>query len=243
MQKKILLLILISVLVSCDLKRTNNLYSTVPNSIAELAQKMYELVDTDTFFELCQSFNDSINNRKDYFYLHTATFVNEKTNEVCLGIVELKERIPLKVSDRLILRVCIKDEKTIFVSHKQIEINNLRKNINKYIFEPNSFDKDIVSKKVNTDTFGEIEVSKVGVILSINAKGEKLSSNEWLLFFKCLREVVTVFENERDILSIKKTKKNYNSLNFEQKKVITEVIGYPIMLIFDKECSPSGASF
>jgi hypothetical protein len=72
--------------------------------------------------------------------------------------------------------------------------------------------------------------------LSINAKGHKLSPEEWTVFFNCLHDLVNIYENERNNIAIKKVGINFNSLTFEQKKAFNSLMGYPIMLIFDRDC-------
>ena len=231
----ILFITLIAVISGCcNSEKQNNLCSMELNNLSELTQKMYESTNEDIFFNLCQLLNDSIANRTNYFYLYTATFINEITNEIKLGIIEMNAQVP-PIPSGLILHLCIKDEETIFMENKQINVNDFKKKVQKFIFEPTTTKKHLLGKEY-VESFGEIEVSKIGVVLSINAKENKISSNEWLLFFKCLRELVCIYEEERNNIAIKTIGKKFNSLTFEQKKAITEIIGYPIMLNFDEEC-------
>lgn len=232
------------VLGSCNSKKQNNLCSMESYTIPKLVLKTYNSIDESAFFELCQLLNDSINNRQDYFYMRSANNVNiiinestnDTTNEINLSFIE-EDLKPRGLLDKLIFYICIKDEKTIFIQHKQEYIDNLKKGIKKFIFELYNLNKNIGLKKTHTIFFGEVESAKYMVIISINAKGNKLSSSEWLLFFKCLQEVVNVIEEERDSLSEKITGKKFNSLTFEEKVDILGITGYNIILQFDKECS------
>ena len=244
---KILFLIIVFILGCCNSKKQDiqyqeelldTSYLEELNTIPALVIKAYKSIDEDVFFETCQILNDSIGNRTDnYISLLAVTnviIINEIINEIRLGFVEENKPLP-NISDRIVFDICIKDEK-VFVQYEQSGIEDLKERAKKYIFEIDSIDKDIALRKKHTDLFGEVEVSKVGVILSVNAKENKLSSNEWLLFFRCLYEIVNVFENNRDKLSIEKLGKNFNSLTFEQKEAISDIAGYHIMLIFDNEC-------
>ena len=229
---------MLCILGSCSPKIRENLDSIELNTIPELVLKAYNSIDSDTFFEICQLLNDSIANRTDYFHLEATDCINiyedEITkNEISLCFMESNERLPNGIPNELLFYICIKDEKTIFIQHKQANISDLKEKAKKYIFEPDSLGKNIVLRKKHTDSFGEVEVSKVGVILSINAQENRLSSNEWLLFFKSLRELINVFEDKRDSFSVKKTGKKFNSLTFEEKEAISDIVGYQITLFFD----------
>jgi len=233
----VLFLLIIFVLISCNHKKQDTVYSEESNTISALVLKAYKSINKGTFFEICQILNDSIQNRTDCYISLSATtniFVIDGTIEVIrLGFMEHNKSLP-PIRDRIVFDICIKNEKT-FVQYEQANINNLKEQAKKYIFEPDSLDKYVALRKRYTDSFGEVEVSKVGVILSMNAKENKLSSNEWLLFFKCLHIMVDIFEEERDNLSIKLTGKNFNSLTFEQKEAISDIAGYNIILIFDEK--------
>ncbi|MDD2622827.1 MAG: hypothetical protein WC142_07315 [Bacteroidales bacterium] len=224
------------ILGSCNPKRQDNLCSMETNTLPELVLEAYNSIDKNTFFELCQRLNDSINRRTDYFYLYTATFINETTNEIGLGIVELDEQVP-QTPIGLILHICIIDKNTILMENELIKIDDFNEKAKRFILEPDSSKKHNFLQKKQIESFGEIEVSKVGVNLSINAKGLTLSPEEWTAFFNCLHDLVNIYENERNNIAIKKAGVNFNSLTFEQKKAFNSLMGYPIMLIFDRNCS------
>jgi len=243
--KKILFLLLILVLGCCNPKKQDNLdlieYPIELNSVSKLVLKAYKSINNENIFsEICQLLNDSINNRTDYFHLHSAVNIIISENEIVeidLGFIEWND--PLPCISGGFFYICIKDEKTIFVQHKQSNIANLKEEIKKsFVLELENLPRGVAFRKIHTDSFGEVEVANFLVFISINAKGNKLSSNEWLLFFKCFQEVANFFEEERDNLSIEKLGKNFNSLTFEQKDAISEIAGYNIILFFDRECPP-----
>lgn len=248
MFKKILFsLSIILVLANCNSKKQDNLYPIIfleeSNNIPKLAIKTYNSIDKNIFFELCQLLNDSINKRTDYFYLRSAINIdkrinettNEVTNEIKLGFIE-DGLIPKGIPNELLFHICITETNTIYAQNKQTDIDNLKEELKKFVLGLSNLDRNIASRKIHTDLFGEVEVDRFLVFLTINAKGNKLSSNEWLLFFKCLQEIVIYFEEERNKLSIEKLGKNFNSLTFEQKEAISDIASYQIVLIFDEEC-------
>ena len=243
-------LLLIFVLVSCNSERQDIQYQEQeelldtlcweePNTISTLVLKAFNSIDKDTFFQICQILNDSFGSRTNNylsFSVATTIFVIDEINGLIrLGFVEVTKSLPPGIPDRLVFDICIKDEKT-FIQYEQASLDGLKERAKKYLFEIDSIDKSIALKKQHTDLFGEVEIPKVGVILSINAKENKLSSNEWLLLFRCLHEIVDVFEENRDSLSMEKLGKNFNALTFEQKEAISDIADYHILLIFDSEC-------
>jgi hypothetical protein len=229
------------ILGSCGFKTQNNLYPISQNTIPELARKAYDSIeDKNTFFKLCQMLNDSISNRTGHFFRLRGstlmiTYTDKTIHEINWDFIEETDVIP-HIHERLVFYVCIKDS-TILVQNKQAEIKELEEKVKKYFFEPDSLDRNIVLRKEYIDSIGVVEVPNALIFLSINAKGNSVSLNEWLLFFKCLHELVDIFENERDRLSIELTGKKFQSLTFEQKELLANISGgYPFILIFDRIC-------
>ena len=245
---KILFILLIFILGSCNFTKQDTvhseelldtLYWEESNTISNLVLKACKSIhnDTNAFFETCKTLNDSIKNRTDnYIRLLPVTYINEITSEIKSVFVENNYPFPKGIPDALIFSICIDGEKTVFVQYKQTNIDKVKEEMEKFLFEFGNLDKSLAYRKKHTDLFGEVEIPKASVILSINAKNNKISSNEWLLFFKYLHLFLGIFENKRDNLSIEKFGKNFNSLTFEQKEAIFDIDGCHIVLIFDREC-------
>jgi hypothetical protein len=223
-------------LESCHLEREKNVFQMASDSIPELVLDTYNSMNTSEFSSLCHRLNDSIYKRKDCFLLNTATFINENTHEIRLGMIEIKsgEKV-LCAPVGLILHVRIVDANTILMENECIKMTDFKEKARKFVFEPDGTKRDILMTKKKLELYGEVEVSKVGVSLSIKADGHKVSDKEWMLFFNCLHELVDIYENERNHIAIQKSGMAFESLTFEQKKEFCKLIGYPIMLHFDKD--------
>ena len=223
------------VLESCHFEKEKNVCQVASDSISELVLETYNSVNKSEFPLLCHRLNDSINKRKDCFLLNSATFINENTHEIKLGMIEIKsgENV-LCTPVGLTLHVRMVDTNTRLMENECIKMTDFKEKARKFVFEPDVTKRDILMTRKKLESFGEVEVSKVGVNLSIKTDGHNMSDKEWVLFFNCLHDLVDIYENERNRIAIQKSGMTFESLTFEQKKEFCELIGYPIMLQFDK---------
>lgn len=225
-------------LTGCHLERGQNLCERASNSIPELVLETYNSMNKKDFSLLCQRLNDSISQRKDCLLLNTATFINENRHEIKLGMIEIEsdENVPCSPIG-LVLHVRIVDTNTILMEDECVKITDFKEKASKFICEPDSTKRDVLMTKKNSASYGEVEVSRVGVNLSLKTDGHKVSYKEWVLFFNCLHDLVDIYENERNCIAIQKAGMPFESLTFEQQKEFCDLIGYPIMLYFDKDCN------
>ena len=88
-----------------------------PKEFPELFKNAYFLRnDSSRFIELCNQLNDTIVTSKIPFCLNTLTNIDE-TDKSVSWIFYKKEQEILRINDRLIFRVCIKDSGALYVNH------------------------------------------------------------------------------------------------------------------------------
>jgi len=208
-----------------------------PSEFSELARSAYFLRnDSDRFIELCSQLNDTIVNSKIPFYLNMLTAIDETDKSVSWTFHKRKQEI-LQVSDRLILKVCIKDSSALYVNCLKYNLSEIKNMASQYIYYPNDIDKGIIQKKVEIEGLGTIDVSIAGVEICYNAqKNNGLSHNEWKLLFDSIHEIMLVIEEQRDKISIEKFGQKYESLSFDKKVIFADIIGYPLIINFFDEC-------
>jgi hypothetical protein len=213
----------------------NNAKSINELTVSELVKTAYELRNDDIFPEICQLLNDSIVESKR-FWLQSITVIHKETQMVDWMFLVEFGHLP-EVSARLIFDVCINNENEILVMKEFANVNDIKKMANEYKFNPNSIDKLITNEMIYVDYFGETERSNVGFLLSTDVKSRNgLSVEEWTLFFQCMHEIVSVFEDKRNEIANNKWGKNFDLLDYNQKIAIFEMIGFHLSLFFDYNC-------
>lgn len=238
-KQKLFWLLLISIVSLISLTSCNNKHiEEKPISeltISELVKVAYESRNDDVFPELCQLLNDSIL-ESNHFWLQTITTINKETKTIdWMFLVELGH-LP-EISTRLIFDVCINNENKIFIMNELANINDINVMVNEYKFNPNSIDKHITNEIIYVDYFGEVERSNVGFLLSTDVKSKNgLSVEEWTLFFQCMNEIVSVFEDKKNELANNKWDKNFDLLDYNQQLAIIEIVGFYLSLFFDYSC-------
>ena len=204
-----------------------------PKEFSELAKDAYFLRnDNSRFIELCNQLNDTIANSKILFCLDMLTSVNEIDKSVSWAFHKRKQEI-LRISDRLIFKVCIKDSGDLYVNYVKYNLSEIKNMASQYIYYPNDIDKGIIQKKVEIEGLGTIDVSIAGMEICCDAqKNNGLSQNEWKLLFDCIHEFMLVIEEQRDKISIERFGQKYESLSFDKKVIFADIIGYPLKINF-----------
>ena len=59
------------------------------------------------------------------------------------------------------------------------------------------------------------------------------SVSDWRVFYGCLRELIKLFEDERNNVSLKIWDKDFHSLPFQEKEKIVDLAGYRINIEFE----------
>lgn len=232
---RLLFLITISLGFSCCKSHIPKV--SEPQNFSELVKYAYYLRnDNNKFVEVSKLLNDTIVNSKTPFYLYTLTEIN-KIDKTISWVFHEKEKNILRVSDRLIFRICIKDSSSLYINHLKCDLSEIKNMASQYIYYPNGIDKDIIHYKINAEYIGTVEISRVEVHLCCDVqKNSGLSVNEWKLFFDCIHELILVFEEQKDKLAIEKFGQKYEFLPFEKKSIFADVVGYPLIIDFFDEC-------
>lgn len=232
---KKLLWILVVILIffcNCNEIKNNNEKIIKELTIPELIKTTYELRKDDIFLELCQLLNDSILANK-YFWLQTITEINEEFKTIDWGF-SVEQNYPPSVSTRLLFDVCINNDNKILIQNKYVNINEIKALATEYIFNPDIIDKHITNVNVDVDFLGTMNISQVMAVLSINVKNKKgLSVEEWTLFFDCMYELMSVFEEKKNEIANNKWGNNFDLLNYEQKLAITKIVDFRLSLFFE----------
>ncbi|NMC98715.1 MAG: hypothetical protein GYA62_03200 [Bacteroidales bacterium] len=224
--------------IGCNQSNNNQKIERINNatSVSEIVSLAYELSDDSLFYMLCNKLNDSIMN-ESFFWLQTMTDIYTTRKEVGWSFVKIKEAVFPEVSDRLLLHVCIRNKNTILINNHYSNIKDIKKIAEDYIFNPDSSDRHITNFITKVDLIGDIEISKVAVFLSIDVKREKrLTVEEWRFYFKCMHELMKIYENKKNEISLAKWNKEYDSLSFDQKVAVTSVVDYRLYLVFEGYC-------
>ena len=69
--------------------------------------------------------------------------------------------------------------------------------------------------------------------MSVDIKDNNgFSISDWRVFYNCLHELIKLFEDERNKISLKVWDKDYDSLSFQEKEKIIDLAGYRINIEF-----------
>jgi len=206
------------------------LVNTYPFS--KLIELGYEYRNDTLFNEICNNLNDSISLNNPFICMESAIGIDSDKEDVRY-IFFSYDFIP-RIENRNFLIVSIKDENTILVNNEMNKISNIKKLTKNFISQPDSIcncyeTKDFVF-------FGKVEIPKRGIQLSINIKNkEGLTKKEWRLFFNTMHEIISVYEEKRNEISMSKWGVKYDSLDLDKKIIVTEIANLIMFIFFDKD--------
>lgn len=196
----------------------------------ELIRTGYDLVeDNQLFADVCLFLNKTLTKRKDS-ELRMAVAVSLLTrNGVISNIdwaVEYDDYIA-PISARCEFVIDVSENSGIKIEGDTNSISNLQGLARDYIFYPDSISKRLAIRIENIEGIGEVETSNVVPTINLHLpKKENLSISDWKFFFDCLRELIELYDDERNKASLKLFDKDYLSLSIEEKAKMFEIIDY-----------------
>lgn len=204
-------------------------------NLSDLFRKGYDLVDDNyTFSKVCILLNDSLLLQKESLKMSVFTDVNMSDSTIDWSLCYDEESEPLKVSDRYFFNIDLDKGGHIRIQETPAQLSDIRGLARDYIFYPDSASRKRVFTKRNIDRKREIEVSGAGVHLKVHIKSNNgFSVSDWQIFYKCLHELIELFEDERNKMSMQVWGKDYASLSFQEKDKIIDFTGYRINIEFE----------
>jgi hypothetical protein len=200
----------------------------------ELFYQAYYLRNDSCFPRICRQLNKIVV-ATDEFYLNTFfdTYTNENIQEIDWSF-SFNNYIPHY--DGIVLTVCIENGK-IYLNRKLSHISELREVADNFLFHPDSSLWYPSNKEREIDFFGKTEFPMIPVVLIVDGKRNRgLSIEEWQFFFDCMNEIITVYDNRMNEVSLEKWNMNYKSLSVEEQEAIWDMAGYNINLFLDRDC-------
>lgn len=207
---------------------------TASANLPELIRGGYDLENScSAFSKLCMSLNDSLLLQKNNVTMAVFTNVDlsDSTINWCLCYDEVSESS--KVADRLFLYIDLYKGGHISIQSVPAQLSDIRSLAIDYIFCPDSLSRKHVFTKRNINQKEVIEVSSAGVYVKVHMKEDDyFSVSDWRFFYDCLRELIKLFDDERNNMSLKIWNKDYISLPFREKEKIVDLAGYRINIEF-----------
>lgn len=82
-------------------------------------------------------------------------------------------------------------------------------------------------------TIMAVNSSGAGAYMKVHIKDNNgFLVSDWRVFYNCLYELVKLFDDERNTMALKIWNKDYNSLSFQEKAKIVDLVGYRINIEF-----------
>ena len=208
---------------------------TTPVNLPELIRSGYELVnDSSAFSKLCMSLNDSLLSQTNNLKIAVFTDINSLDSTISWCLLRYADEYEQpKVSDRYFFYIDLYKEGNIKAQNSPTLLSNIHSLVVNYIFHPDSISKKRIFTKRNINTKEEMEVSDAGVYMKIHIKDNNgYSVSDWRFFYNCLSELVKLFEDERNKISLKIWDRDYDLLSFQEKIKIVDLVGYRINIEF-----------
>lgn len=200
------------------------------SSSSELILLAYQLRKDSLFYKICNILNDSIRSEENLFWFSSIIDINYEEKEVLFSFHKIGKLYPIiHVSN--CMEVSIENDDTILVENNLGTIDDIKRIAKEYISNPNSncnyFKKEVI------DYFGEVELPIIGTQLIFKVRNKKgLTINEWKIFFDCMHELLSVYEEKRNEISMNKWNIKYDSLDIEKKIAVTKRVNYILFLFF-----------
>ncbi len=231
--KFLILFTLLLIAISCSEPKYKQNIEKINNasSISELVEIARDLRSGSTiFYKVCNMINDSIRSKSYLFSLRTITNIDYEKEEVFWVFEECDNDIP-HFTEKLTFEISVENEDTIRIGNELVKVHDIKKFAEEFVSRPDSicqcYEKDVI------DFFGEVKILKGGTLLSIRVKNEKgITKNEWKLFFNCMNEIISFYENKRNEISKHKWNIEYNSLSFKKKIAVTEMTNFVMFIMF-----------
>lgn len=214
---------------------TNSKPTIAPVNLPALIRDGYDMVsDSSDFSKLCTLLNDSLMFQSNSLKMAVFTDVNflDSTINWCL-IRYANESELLKVSDRYFFNIDLHKGGYIIAQNAPTQLSNVRSLAKDYIFYPDSISRKRIFIKQNISPKEEFEVSGAGVCMKVHLRDNNgFSVSDWQIFYSCLYDLIKLFDDERNKISLKIWNKDYNLLSFQEKETIVDLVGYRINIEF-----------
>lgn len=231
----VLILLFLSVTDVARASMRRSKQEPISMNFLELIRAGCESTENDpNFSKICQRLNDILHKKEGYIQImrvQTETLiVNDVIECIDWGIAYDDYEIG-PVSARVTFFIEISENKKIKIQGISDSISNLKDLARDYIFYPDSASKRIVNEVVNVRNVGDVEISSaVPIVYLYLPEDGDLSTSDWHFFFNCLRELIELYEDERNKTSLRIFNREYNSLSPEEKENIVDVSGYNIRI-------------
>lgn len=229
----IVLIALTSKLLSCSSQP-----DSVPSDLVKLIRTSYDSIDDPSFSKICDILNDSIQRKLDErapLELLALTLINEYQRTVDWDLIysPYNVEVPPGVPDRLLFNITFGKDKKLKIQNSPAKISDIQDLTTKYIFYPDSAERNITHRKSNIDQIGECDISKVSTVLEVYMKGDRsFSTNDWRIFFNCLHKLIESYDSEKNKVSLRIFGENYDALSFEDKIKVADIINFHIYIRF-----------
>lgn len=204
-------------------------------NISGLIRNGYDLVDNShAFSKLCTLLNDSLLLQKSSVKMAVFTDINLSDSIInwCLLSYNDESEV-LKVSDRYFFNIDLYKGGDMKAQDSLIQLSDIRSLVIDDKFYPDSTSRKRIFKKRNINLKEDVEVSDAGVYMRVHIKGGNgFSVSDWQAFYNCLHELIKLFDDERNRISLKTWNKNYDSLSFREKEKIADFASYRINIEF-----------
>ena len=165
-----------------------------------------------------------------------AVFTNVNLSDSTIGWCLLgynDEAELLRETDRYFFNIDLYEGGHIKVQNIPTQLYDIRGLAVDYIFYPDSASRKRIFTRRNINQGEELEVSGAGVYMRVDIKDNNgFSISDWRVFYNCLHELIKLFEDERNKISLKVWDKDYDSLSFQEKEKIIDLAGYRINIEF-----------
>lgn len=198
----------------------------------ELLKYSYESRNISNNSNTINILNDSIiQYSNNCLKIQELTIINDSHQNIDWRF-EKTEYCPI-TSEALLFEVVINDSNGIIAEGNPATISDLKRLADGYIFSDSAINNAQTSMIIESKYFGKYKTSKIISQITIYVdKKNGLSSNTWKTLFKVLSELKTVTNKKKNELSIRKWGKNFNSLSFDKRIDVSQIIGSRISIVF-----------
>lgn len=178
--------------------------------------------------------NDSLLLKKGGVKMAVFTNINlsDSTIDWCLSCYNDETEL-LRATDRYFFNIDLYEGGHIKVQNTPTQLSDIRGLAVDYIFYPDSASRRRIFTRRNINQEEELEISGAGVYMKVHIEDNNgFSISDWRVFYNCLYDLIKLFEDERNKISLKIWDKDYDSLSFQEKEKIVDLAGYRINIEF-----------
>lgn len=197
----------------------------------DLIRLGYDHTDESCFPSICKLLNDSIRKEQFHLIMFGGSSINEIDSTVDWYFNFSKGKSVYRDFDLFYCTMDLKKNYKLTVNGSLISLNDIQPYINQCLFKPDSTYWDLIAREVSIPGFCDMELSGKIFMLNVNAKDD-FTLSDWNYFFLCLHNVIESYEKEQNRMALKLWELDYNSLSFNEKVILTEVIPFSFNIRF-----------